>query len=456
MTAVGDAGLPGRLAVAALIVFAAVTPLLPTHDLKADATLISAVIVVAAAYVRTRAGGKFDHTAVDRAALAFLLVAILATIFSVDPFVSLIPSRRAGEGLLVYVGYVALLLAAARLNRHQMDVVLGAVLLSGAVIGAVGTAQYFGVDVVGWLGFRAVTQLRFYGLDAGGGPALYNFGRSNSTLGNPIFLGGYATLLLPVTAALVAQSLGWRPWAYGIAGVMLFGALIGSQTRAAWIAAGAGVVVAVLLSPKSPQAWRRLAVLALACAVLGGVMLAARQEAGLPQRAASTVDLSDPGIRYRLYLWKHTLPMIAKRPLLGWGFSTMLGRFQDLGSEEYFRLFGFTVIGIDTPHNDLLHIAYSIGLLGLAAYLWIWVVFARSLRVSLGAAPRHNPRLDGALLASLLAYFLWVQSAWPQVGTAHIFWTFGGIAVAMGREARGQGRAFSTTLGGIRRNAACP
>ncbi len=434
MTAASGETMGGRLVVAALILFAAVTPLLPIHTWKADATLLSALLLLVAFYIRWRSGSSFARSALDLPAVVFLGLAGLATAFSVEPFLSFVPSNRTGEGLLVYIGYVAALLAAARLNRHQMDGILGAVLVSGAVIGAVGTAQHFGVDVPGWLGFHSVTQSSFYGLDAGARPALYSFGRSNATLGNPIFLGGYVTLLLPVAVALTVQSRGWRSWACGLGGLLLFGALIGSQTRAAWIAAGLGVFFVIVLLPRSPQAWRRLAVLALACVILGSVMLA--WHAALLQRAASTVDLSDPALGNRFYLWKHTLPAIAQRPLLGWGFSSLLGRFPDIGSAEYVRLFGFTVSGIDTPHNDLLHIAYSIGLLGLAAYLWLWGVFVWSLRDVRRRTPVHTPRLDGALLASLLAYFLWVQSAWLQVGTAHIFWTLGGMAVAMGREAR--------------------
>ncbi len=429
-------GLPGRLVVAALIVFAAVTPLLPIYTWKSDATILSALLLVAAVYIHWRSGGGFGRSALDVPAGIFLVLAALATVFSVSPFLSFVPSNRTGEGLLVYLGYVVAVLAAVRLGKRERGTILAAVILAAALVSAIGMAQFFGVDVLHRLGFRALSQAEFYGLPGprAAGPMAVTFGaRSNSTMGNPIFLGGYAALVLPLTIALTVQTRGRSAWTYGVISTLIYGALVASQTRAAWIAASVGIVVLVVLLPGSRDMWRRVGALAVAFVILTVVMVVVRQQAMLAQRAVS-IAFADGSLQQKLYVWKHTLPLIAQRPLLGWGFSTLLGRFPDIGSAEYLRVFGFTVIGIDTPHNDLLHIAYSMGILGLGAFLWMWVVFARSLRDSLRAVP-HNPRLDGALLAALVAYFIWVQSAWTQVGPAHVFWVFGGMAVAMGREA---------------------
>lgn len=425
------------LTVLALVVFAAMAPLLPPTDLKVDATLLAAVIMLAAAYVRVRTGGSLGRTAIDLPALCFLAAAIVATIFSVDPFLSFMPSRRLGEGLLISVAYVGLLLAAARLTSREVRILLVVVVASGALIGAIGTAQAFGVEPLGWFGFRVVPQAQFYGLQPLGAPVgpqgLYP-GRSTATIGNPIFLGGYAALLLPLVIVLALQTRGRQGWGYGAASVLLFGALIGSQARAAWAAALVALLLVLVLLRRSPHLWRRLVVLAILCALVGGAIVL-RQQASMARHLGPTFTGADSSLQFRLYLWKHTLAMIAQRPVTGWGFSTMLGRFADLGSPEYFRLFGFQVLGIDSPHNDLLSMAFNTGLLGLLGYLWIWITLARSLRRSLHAAQAANPRLDVGLAASLLAYAFWVQLAWTQVGPAQVFWTFGGIAVALGAEA---------------------
>jgi len=213
---------------------------------------------------------------------------------------------------------------------------------------------------------------------------------------------------------------------------------VASQTRAAWVAsAGAGILLLGWVI-QSRTVWRRLAGLAAIFAAMTMIMALTRPEAPLSQRAVATLDTRDESLRQRLYLWKHTLPLIAERPFLGWGFSTLLGRFPDLGSPEYVRVFGPTLVLIDTPHNEVLHIAFSTGLVGLAAYLWVWAAIAMALRGPSLRAPTGGSaptsRLDGALLASFAAYFVWLQFAWSHVGPANIFWIFTGVAAALGRQ----------------------
>jgi O-antigen ligase len=425
-------GVERTLAVGALALFVVVAPLLPTNDLKADATLFAAAVLAIAFYIRVRSGRGMGRTTVDLPALAFLVVAVLATIFSVDPLISFVPSRRMGEGLLVYVGYVAALLAAARLWRRERDVLVTMVLLSGAVVGAVGVAQFFGVDPLAWFGFHFVHQAAFSGLKPPPDAVGPFFGiASSSTLGNPIFLGGYAAALLPIALGRTMTARGWPAWPYGITTVMLVGGVAAAQSRAGWGAGVVGVVLLLALWPRRSGMWRRMALPAAAAVVLIIVMFYL-QEAAFAHRVGMTVS-DDSFLRVRLYLWKHTIPMIMQRPLLGWGFSTLLGRFADLGSAEYFSLFGVVPIGIDTPHNDLLHIAYTTGLLGLAAYLWIWLTFARSLARARAAGGAWAVEA-AALIASLAGYFLWAQTAWLHVGPAHLFWILGALGVAVGRQ----------------------
>lgn len=424
------------LTLVALVLFAAVAPLLPTTQLKVDISLFAALILVAALYIRARSGGRFERSALDLPALMFLLAAVLATIFSVDRFRSFVPSHSRGEGLLTYIAYIAMALAAARLIRQEIHAVLTAVVISAGLIGAVGLGQYYGVDLTRWAGFEAVPQGQYYGLEADKpGPPVFGV-RSYSTLGNPIFLGGYATLLLPVGVGLAMLGTGRRWWGCAVATALLYGAMIGSQTRGAWVASAGGAAILVALMPKSRAGWRRLATLAAVFATMTVIMVSTRPETFLTQRAASTFDLGGRSLRVRIYLWKHTLSLIAQRPVLGWGFSNLRGRFPDLGSPEYIELFGLTVMGVDSPHNDLLHIAFSTGVLGLAAYLWIWVALAFSLWRTLRTRAAM-PSLAVALIASLAAYFVWLQVAWTQVGPAHAFWTLGGVAVALGREGLG-------------------
>jgi O-antigen ligase len=160
--------------------------------------------------------------------------------------------------------------------------------------------------------------------------------------------------------------------------------------------------------------------------------------------------LRDPSLGQRLYVWKHTLPLIVQRPVFGWGFGALLGRFPDAGSPEWQRIFGFSVVGIDTPHNEILHIAFSLGLAGLAAYLWVWLVVLRSLIAAMRAPASVDAALAAGLLAAMGGYALWLQLAWSHVGLTNVFWPLAGIAVALARATRTGSGEHATMAGGRR------
>ena len=75
-------------------------------------------------------------------------------------------------------------------------------------------------------------------------------------------------------------------------------------------------------------------------------------------------QISDEGIRLEIY--ETTAKIVAEKPLMGHGIATWLSRFQA-------RVQGPTLEGQTTPHNDYLLYATEIGLIGLAALLWIWL-----------------------------------------------------------------------------------
>lgn len=417
---------PGRRIIfLALAAFAAGVPLLPSNDLKVSATLCAALVLALGYYICLRAGAPLARTPLDAPAATFLVVASLATLVSVDPFVSFFPSSLRGDGLLVYVVYIIMGLAAARLSRTEVHALVTTILASGGLIGGIAVAQYYGLDVTRWTENEHLS-----------------FGRSWGTLGNPIFLGGYVSVLLPVGVVLAAHAAGRKWWGYATVSTALYGALVASQTRAAWIASAGAAVLLVRGLPASPRVYRRLVLLGVAFAAVTAGMVLARPHAALVQRAVSTFDMGDLSLQAHLFVWKHTLPLLQQRPVLGWGFSTLLGRLPGIGSPEYLRVFGYRLVALDTPHNEILHIAYSTGVVGLGAYLWVWGTVLRGLvlRLVRPAAYRvgtQGPRLPAALLASLAALFVWLQLAWSHIGPANVFWALAGGAVALTRPEHG-------------------
>ena len=406
-----------RIVMIALLVFGAGVPLLPTNEMKVTGTLLSGCVLALGAYAVMRTGEKLRPTPLDAPALAFLALAVLSTIFSVNPRVSFFPNVTRGEGLLDYVVYVPMALAAARLSRPEARELLGTLLGAGALIGAIGVGQYYGIDATVWMGSRGL----FYG------------SRSWGTLANPDFLGGYATLVLPIGLALAATAPAPRQrWAYGAACTLLYGALLGSETRSAWGATALAAAILLARLPRAPEVYRRLAVLGLVFAAVTVVMMVERPQISFVGRAASAFNSSDSSMQGKLWIWEHTIPMIRERPVLGWGFSSILGRLPGIGTPDFVRVFGTGQIFIDVAHNDVLQVLVNMGFLGLGAYLWIWATVLReAVRASrgLGAAPGGGEA--AAILAALVAYAVWLQFLWSHIGNANVFWMLTGITVSL-------------------------
>src|SRR5262245_46418902 len=76
---------------------------------------------------------------------------------------------------------------------------------------------------------------------------------------------------------------------------------------------------------------------------------------------------------WRSQIWEDSLEMIARRPFFGHGPNTYMPVFQ-----EFRRKYdGNFYYGPTYAHNCYVQIAAEIGLAGLAAFLWIIIVFFR-------------------------------------------------------------------------------
>lgn len=417
-----------RAVVMALVLCAAGVPLLPTNEMKVAGTLLSGCVLLVGVYVSLRSGEPLRWTVLDPPVLAFLAIAVLATTFGVNPRLSALPNSTRGEGLLDYFVYAPMALAAARLCRLEAREVLAVLLGAGGLVGAAAIGQYYGVDVTPLIGSHGLN----YGFHSWG------------TLANPDFLGGYTALVLPIGLAMAAGA--QRPaqwWGYAAASTLLYAALLSSQTRSAWAATAVAGLILLWRLPRSARVYRRLAVLGLIFVAVTVVMVTTQPHVSLTGRAQSALNPADSSMQGKLWIWAHIVPMIRERPLLGWGFSAVLGHIPGLGTPSYRQVFGNSAVFIDIAHNDLLQVSVNMGLLGLAAYLWIWATVLwtlhRAARPSPPAEPGGSTALFGTeaagLLAGLVAYFLWLQFLWSHVGDTNVFWVLAGIAITVSRAA---------------------
>jgi O-antigen ligase len=169
--------------------------------------------------------------------------------------------------------------------------------------------------------------------------------------------------------------------------LMLWG-LIMTYTRGAWIGFAAGVFTVA----GTVRRGRWLLVGGLL--VLAGAALLAPTE--LRHRFLSMGDPEESGVRERVAMWKSGFAMWRERPLLGVGPGGVKREYSRYALPEAFKKRTGHV------HNTPLQIAVERGVLGLAAWGWIWVAFFTHAIGLLRRLP-EEARPERALVAGSLA-----------------------------------------------------
>ena len=273
--------------------------------------------------------------------LAFGAVTVLSALLSGHPLASL----EASKGLLL----VAALYATADALRDPgaADRFLLGLTLAATVAAVVGLLQV-GLCPPGdaslvrprWLYHRCDRAHGFF--------SIY------MTLAGVLSLVLLATLprLLPRGAA--RRRLG-APWL-----VMLW-ALIVTYTRGAWIGFAAGVLTVAATIRRGR--W----------VLVGGLLLLAAGALMAPyelrHRFLSMADPEEAGVRERIYMWESGVAMWRERPILGVGPGGVKRDYVRYAREEAVKKRTGHV------HNTPLQILVERGVLGLAAWLWLWVAF---------------------------------------------------------------------------------
>jgi len=201
-------------------------------------------------------------------------------------------------------------------------------------------------------------------------------------------LAGVLDLVLLATLPRLVPGGGFRRWCVPAWLVTLAG-LAATLTRGAWI----GFVSGVLVFLPTTRKGRPL--------LVGGlVVLAAAALVGpqpLRQRLVSMSDPEDPTVREREFMWKSGLAMWRGRPWLGVGPGGVKREYRNYALPEAIKRRTGHV------HNTPLQVLVERGVVGVAAWMWIWVAFyARTLallRHRRADAPREWALVAGSLAA---------------------------------------------------------
>jgi len=308
--------------------------------------------------------------------LAFAAVTLLSAALSSHPRVAFFESKHLLSLPLFFIAVNGFAGGAA--IRRALPWYFGAVTLASAYALLQTLACATTVALPGWVGHALKVRLETCRL-------LHPF-RAKGFFSIYMTLGGSLLIALALLLALLALARRRRRLWLTAAGVPAFVALGLTYVRSAWLGLGVAILVLTVLT-------RRLW---LIVPVALAVLLAVAVPSALKTRLLSMADPADETARERLYLWDAGWRMVRDAPVLGLGPGGVRQHYPEYKHADAKKP------RTGHLHNNLVQIAAERGLLGLAAWCWIWVAFFRRAGAIYRAIP--GPRSDDrALVAGSLA-----------------------------------------------------
>jgi O-antigen ligase len=369
-------------------------------------TLVIGLLILLVARSAARRSLEIKRTPLDVPWAAFLVSAALSTILAENSNVAVFGTYTRYDGLLTIVTYAALFWLAFQSlpGPGEARGLLRTLLASGYVVAALAVIQ----AVDGYL-------------EQGKLVAAYG------TLGNPNVLGAFLAMLCPLAYGELVAARSWAPRILAAnAGILFLTALLVTFSRSAWLGTGVAFI-AILVGER--RALVRAAIAGAGLLIVLAILLPASSlvagrglEGAIEGRALSALDPSS-WQSTRLHIWQDSLSLIASRPVFGYGPDNVGLVFPRFQTGDWTPLPGSTSQHLDKTHAETLQVAATQGLVGLAAYAFMTVVFIRTFW-----KVRHHPTAL-AVFAGWLGYTVTLQLNFSAPAAAMPFWIFAAAAV---------------------------
>jgi len=401
-----------------------------TIDLPKTALLYWLVIIFWTDWVlRGLWKGKFvwRRTPLDLPLIAFLVVGLLSTIFSLEPTRSFFGTYRArGFAWLPMFGAASLYWGVTQTaTKKSLREVARFSVIAAVIAACYGLLSYAGIGIVPRIPIATGERIA-------------------STLGNAVFFGCFLSLATPVgfSLFLVSMNRGFsrtqshtRVLLWITMFVILLTALLLTLTRSAWLGlAGAAVLFTVLFWKQWKKGeqlteWNNCRAVRIFLTV--GIIILVTLLVVQPQVRQRFLSLADPHDRYmamRVEGWKSGMNEWVERPWLGTGPDTYEYAFRRHKTSRWLELAGIDRAQ-EVAHNDLFQFLVTGGVIGLCAYLWIWVMILVKgwRRVRVVFIDTEQKLLCTGLFAALAAFFIYNQFNFATVANMSIAAIFAGI-----------------------------
>lgn len=404
---------------------------------------------------------KFFRSKFDLPLLFFLLITIAATIFSQNPYISLVGAYYRYEGLITFINYLFLFYVVVNfLNENSIRRILNVTVFTGGVIGFYGLMQHLNRDLVGWWAYEP--------------------NRVFSTFGNPVYLGAYTATLLPLAVAMCLNELRNQkkiplktkqlkdkvtyllkavfikisPWLYGISLALILSGLCLSQGRGAFLGFVASMLAFFAIAFKAKILIPKKVIVTLAIIILVVGYFNLKPETSSIKRFLQMVEKIVTVEEYkdsipttseeetfvtavrsaggaRPIMWRDSLKIIKDYPLLGIGPETFGFIYPKYRSLELILTEGGEYGRPDRVHNDIIDLTLAKGLLGLGTYLWMLFIFFWLSFKGCFSSNKEYRILNIGLFAAGVGYFVQNQTCFWIIPSTSIFFILAGIVARL-------------------------
>ena len=239
----------------------------------------------------------------------------------------------------------------------------------------------------------------------------------------------YLSLFLaPIATASILAMFVWRGvWRYVaiVSTLVTVIALWGSQSRGALVGIVGGLIIAAIwyaTRKKSKYIWLIWSALVL-CVILTATYFVAKPDAAAAPDAGRVATSNN--IRWEI--WRTSTEIVEQKPILGAGLGNYQNYFTELTKSRVNYPEFISPLAL-TAHNFYLHILATLGIVGLAIFIWWLTVIIKSL----SNEPRPTEMtVIVAAFASILFYGL-VDTPYFKNDLAILWWILAAIIMVYG------------------------
>lgn len=131
----------------------------------------------------------------------------------------------------------------------------------------------------------------------------------------------------------------------------------------------------------------------------------------------------------RGYIWQHVLPLIAKRPVLGYGPDTLVAIFPQNDPSSKYLVFQTPYMMVDKPHSLYLQYFFNYGLAGLVAFGVLLALVLKKLYELIWT--KNDDEYSLPVFTALVGYLAVGLVNDDHIFTASFLWVLVGLAVRL-------------------------